>query len=294
MDKSEKNLVLMPINQRFVEVFEVFMNDSQRLKIRANNVRQYIEGIIDLLLRDKILQVLKPNEDYKGINWGRKINIIKENYDKDIGESIQEIFRIGGDGSHFSGEVNDDDLQKIINKAIHIVEDIFVKYFLDPEHKFGSENIFTIFSMLPLHNRIYILENVAKYYKNTHIVDRLSLAYTKHGEKDRAITLLEKSLQEDVIDENFYTSQLYKINILSSNLQELYQINAQYENDPEHSVAILVNDQLVVGLPTPKDVFETAKAVEIFSGWFEFYKDEYPEFINLFLYLMKTDNRQYS
>lgn len=294
MDKSEKNLILMPINQRFIEVFEVFMNDSQKIKIRANNVRQYIEGIIDLLLRDKILQVLKPNEDYKGINWKRKIKIIKENYDKDIGESIQEIFRIGGDGSHFSGEVNDDDLQKIINKAIHIVEDIFVKYFLDPEHKFGSENIFTIFSMLPLHNRIYILENVAKHYKNTHIVDRLSLAYTKHGEKDKAITLLEKSLQEDVINENFYNFQLDKINILSSNLQELYQMNAQYENDPEHSVAILVDDQLVVGLPTSKDIFETARAVEIFSEWFKFYKDEYPEFINLFLYLMKTDNRQYN
>ena len=162
----EKNEVLMPINEKFIDVFEVFMDANQRTKIRANNVRQYTEGIVDLILKDKILATLKPSEIYEGINWGRKIKILQENYDVQIANSIQEIFRIGGDGSHFNGIVNDDDLQRIIDKAIHIVEDIFVKYFLEPEHKFGSENIFTIFSMLPLNHRIYILENVSKHYMN--------------------------------------------------------------------------------------------------------------------------------
>ncbi len=295
MDKYEKNnSPLMPVNECFVDVFETFMSDNQKTKIRANNVRQYIEGIIDLLLKDKIVAVLKPNENYMGINWGRKIKIIKDNYDEHIGENIQEIFRIGGDGSHFNGKVKDDDLHKIINKAIHIVEDIFVKYFLDPKHKFGSENIFTIFSMLPLHNRIYILENVAEHYINTDVIDRLSLAYTKHGEKNKAITLLEKALQENLIDQNFYNYQLSKINVVSSNLVELYKVNAQYENNPECSSGIIVDGQLVVGLPTSKDVFETSKAVQIFSEWFQTDKDKYPEFINLFLYLMQTDNRDYN
>ena len=294
MDKAEtNNLALIPINQCFLDVFETFMDDNQKTKIRANGVRQYIEGIIDLLLKDKIIAVLKPNEIYEGINWSRKIKIIKENYDKNIGENIQEIFRIGGDGSHFSGKVSDDDLQKIINKAIHIVEDIFVKYFLDPKHKFGSENIFTIFSMLPLHHRIYILENESKHYINRDIVDRLSLAYTKSGEKDKAIALLNKYLGDNVIDVYFYNFLLNRIDTLSLNLQELYKRNEQYENNPEHSVAIVVGDQLVLGLPTSKDVFETAKAVQVFGEWFKTDKDKYPEFINLFLYLMKTDNRQY-
>lgn len=295
MDKyEESSSPLMPVNECFVDVFETFMSDTQKTKIRANSVRQYIEGIIDLLLKDKIVAVLKPTENYMCINWGRKIKIIKENYDENIGENIQEIFRIGGDGSHFNGRVKDDDLHKIINKAIHIVEDIFVKYFLDPKHKFGSENIFTIFSMLPLHNRIYILENVSKHYINPDIIDRLSLAYTKHGEKNKAITLLEKALQEDIIDNDFYNNQLTKLDILSLNLESLYKINAQYENNPERSSAIFAGDQLVVGFPTPKDVFETSKAVQIFSQWFETGKDTYPEFINLFLYLMQTDNRDYN
>ncbi len=289
----ENNEILMPINKNFIEVFEVFMDNNQRTKIRANNVRQYTEGIVDLILKDKIVANLKPNEIYEGINWGRKIKILQENYDVQIANSIQEIFRIGGDGSHFNGIVNDDDLQRIIDKAIHIVEDIFVKYFLEPEHKFGSENIFTIFSMLPLNHRIYILENVSKHYMNLDIVDRLSLAYAKNGKKNKAIDFLRESLKNGVIDEVYYSGKLRSINTLVNKLDELYKQNAKYENGQEYSKAIVSNGLLVVGMPTSKDIFDTAKAVEMFGGWLEQDKDKYPEFINLFLYLMQTDNRQY-
>lgn len=292
-DMENMNSVLMPVNQQFIDVFQTFMDNNQKTKIRANNVRQYVEGIIDLLLKDKIEPNLKENEKYSGINWGRKIKIIREKYDESIAEKIQDIFMIGGEGSHFNGQVSDDDLLSIIEKAIHIVEDMFIKYFLTPGHEFGNENIFTIFSMLPLHHRIYILENVSTHYKNEHIVDRLSLAYVKSDAKDKAISLLEKSLQESVVNENFYLYQLNKINILSSNLAELYEKNADYKDNPEYSKALVVNDHLVVGLPTSKDIFDTAKAVEIFRQWFETGKEEYSEFVNLFLCLMATDNRQY-
>lgn len=155
MDES----ILMPINKDFIEVFEVFMNDEQKTKIRANYVRQYIEGIIDLLLKDKILLHLKSNESYGGINYKRKIEYI-EKYSPNIAANIRRIFTIGGDGSHFKGRVSEDDLSEIIKMSIHFIEDIFVEYFLSPNHKFGTENIYTIFSMLPLKHRIYILENV--------------------------------------------------------------------------------------------------------------------------------------
>ena len=184
-------------------------------------------------------------------------------------------------------------MQRIIDKAIHIVEQIFVKYFLEPEHKFGQENIFTIFSMLPLKHRIYILENLSKHYINRDIVDRLSLAYAKNGEKNKAIDLLRESLKNGVIDELYYNGKLKSINILVNELDELYKRNAKYEKGQDYSTAIVSNDLLVVGMPTSKDIFDTAKAVEMFGGWFEQDKDKYPEFINLFLYLMQTDNRQY-
>lgn len=287
------NKILMPINKDFVEVFEIFMDDNQKEKIRANNVRQYIEGIIDLLLKDKILSALKPNELYEGINWGRKIKIIKENYDSQIAEKIQEIFRIGGDGSHFRGKVSDEDLQSIIDMAIHIVEDIFVNYFLVPEHEFGRENIFTIFSMLPLKHRIYILEKVSTHYNNRDIVDRLSLAYTKNGEEDKAKDLLNKALKDKIIDKFFYEQKLISLKVLSDNIEELYKQNTDYEKNPEYSKAIVDENLLIVGVQTSKDIFDTAKAMQTFKDWFEDAKSEYPEFINLFFYLMQTDDRSY-
>ena len=288
-----KNEVLMPVNQDFLDVFDIFMDEEQKTKIRANNVRQYVEGIVDLLLKDKIKATLKPNELYEGINWGRKIKILKENYDEEIANDIQDIFKIGGDGSHFNGKVKEEELQLIIEKAIHIVENIFVKYFLAPEHKFGSENIYTIFSMLPLRHRIYILEKVSEKYINQDVVDRLSLAYVKFGEKDKAYKLLEKALRDEVINTQFYEEKKKALSILSSKLIELYDKNEGYEKNPQYSKALVVEDVLVVGLPTSKDVFDTAKAVQIFSEWFVQDKDKYPEFINLFLYLMKTDTRKY-
>lgn len=288
-----KNEVLMPVNQDFLDVFDIFMDEEQKTKIRANNVRQYVEGIVDLLLKDKIKATLKPNELYEGINWGRKIKILKENYDEEIANDIQDIFKIGGDGSHFNGKVKEEELQLIIEKAIHIVENIFVKYFLAPEHKFGSENIYTIFSMLPLRHRIYILEKVSEKYINQDVVDRLSLAYVKFGEKDKAYKLLEKALRDEVINTQFYEDRKKALSVLSSKLIELYDKNEGYEKNPQYSKALVVEDVLVVGLPTSKDVFDTAKAVQIFSEWFVQDKDKYPEFINLFLYLMKTDTRKY-
>ena len=246
-----------------------------------------------MIIRKKKSGELKPNEPYEGVNWSRKIKIIKENYDSQIAEKIQEIFRIGGEGSHFSGKVSDEELQSIIDMAIHIVEDIFVKYFLIPEHEFGRENIFTIFSMLPLKHRIYILEKVSTHYINRDIVDRLSLAYVKNGEEDKAKDLLNDALNDKIIDKIFYNLKLSSLNAVKLNIDELYRQNADYEKNPEYAKAIVTGPLLVVGLPTSKDIFDTAKAMQIFSDWFETSKSQYPEFINLFFYLMQTDNRSY-
>jgi len=282
---------LIPVNPKFLEVFETFMDDNQKEKIRANNARQYVEGIIDLVLKEKIMFTLKPNEPYEGINWKRKIKILKENYDADIANKIEEIFRVGGSGSHFNGIVNNEDLLNVIEMTIHFIEELFIKYFLNPEHRFGSENIFTIFSMLPLSNRIYILEGIHVHYQNIHTIDRLSLAYLKDGDKEKAVNLLNKSFQDKLIDKEFYDYQLNKLRLLEENISELYERNSDYVSNPAFSTALIRGDHLVVGLPTSKNVFETARAVELFSDWFD--KNKYPEFVNLFLCLMSTDTREY-
>lgn len=276
MDKN----ILMPINPKFLEVFEIFMDENQKEKIRANNVRQYMEGVIDLLLKDKILPELTEKEKYEGLNWKRKLNILEKKYDENITKNIREIFTIGGKGSHFNGSVGQDELQDIINKAIHIVEDIFVKYFLSPEHKFGSENIFMIFSMLPLKHRIYILENIITHYINWDVVDRLSLAYTKNGEYNKAVDLLERCLQKGEICEKQHECQICKLKGLITNLEDVQKIN---DNGNFNEVyGVIDHNMVVIGKPSTKNIFQTANIVKNCKPIFDDAKDQYPEFLNLF------------
>ena len=115
----------------------------------------------------------------------------------------------------------------------------------------------------------------------------------KNGEEDKAKDLLNDALNDKIIDKIFYNLKLSSLNAVKLNIDELYRQNADYEKNPEYAKAIVTGPLLVVGLPTSKDIFDTAKAMQIFSDWFETSKSQYPEFINLFFYLMQTDNRSY-
>ncbi|MCM1269800.1 MAG: hypothetical protein NC247_04120 [Ruminococcus flavefaciens] len=283
--------ILMPINEDFVEVFGIFMDEGMVNKVRAQNVRQYIEGIIDLLLKDKIIPLMKENELYEGLTQKKKLAYI-DTYDSDISYKIRRIFEIGGKASHFKNKITQEELKEIIELAIHIVEDIFVKYFCEPEHRFGTENIYTIFSMLPLKNRIYILEKLSDTYINSFVVDRLSLAYFKNRDEDKAIDLLNRAYRDAVIDEYFFWCQKRKFQILQQELENVVSMNTDYENDTKIHTRVVKN-VMVVGFPTSKNVLDTKKAIEHFTSWVAEGKNKYPEFTKLFLYLMQTDDRQY-
>lgn len=288
--------ILIPINEDFIDVFETFMNEEQKIKIRANNVRQYIEGIIDLLLKDKIVLHLKPNEAYEGINQKRKIEYI-EKYSPSIATTIRRIFTIGGEGSHFKGRVSEDELNEIIEMSTHFIEDIFVEYFLSPNHKFGTEDIFKIFSMLPLKHRIYILENVYSKDKNPSIVDRLSLAYSKNGDDERFNSLIDEALKLKIISNFEYDVFSKKHQAIKEELSEVHALNSEYSNDSKFvkgKFSKSIPDLLVIGFPSSTNIFDTAKAVSIFKDWFKKDKDKYPEFINLFYCLMARDDREYT
>lgn len=152
---------LVPANEKFVEYFKEFMSDdfstSIRIKQKANTARQYAEGIMDLLLyRTKIEPYLTEKQKQRFSypekrNRSEYIEILSKNYSNNIADKFKVIFKgVGNAGSHFSGEVSSDQLQNQRNSLKTIIEYMFVQYFLDENHKFGTENIFTIFSMLSL------------------------------------------------------------------------------------------------------------------------------------------------
>lgn len=291
--------VLMPINYKFIEVFKDFMNDDLKNKARANNIRQYAEGIIDFVLFDKIEKYLTEssniqNTEYKNLNWSKKLNILDKVYDKDIVSRLRKIFEVGANGSHFNGEVNDEELKSIIEYVIHIVEDIFVSYFKSDEHKFGSENIYTIFSMLPLKHRIYILERLVEDIENENIamvIDKLSLAYVKNDEINKANKLLDKTYLSGMIDKNCFDFLKIRNQKMNNNIHRVHEINS-HENF-EQVNAIVDDAFIVLGYPSAKNIIDSKNIMKHFSVWFESDKEKYPDFINMFYYLMLVDNRKY-
>lgn len=66
-----------------------------------------------------------------------------------------------------------------------------------------------------------------------------------------------------------------------------------YKSDSKDMAVIIEDCQIIMGLPSSKDVFETDRAVNSFDNWFKENKNKYIEFINLFLALMATDKREY-
>ena len=260
--------VLMPINKDFIEVFRAFMNEEQINKIRAQNVRQYIDGIIDLLLKDKITPLLSDDESFDMLSHEQLISYIQE-YDEEISAKISKVYEVGENASQFKNKISDEELNQVIEIAIHIVEDIFVKYFSDPIHEFGKENIFTLFSMLPLKNRIYILTKLYEKKPNSSIVDRLSLAHFKNNDKKKALNLLNEAEKNGIIDRFF--------NVI---MQEKFETLEAFKNTHPNA------------LHSSNSIFETNEIVQK-RTMIQSEKDMYPEFMKMFLYLMQTDDREY-
>lgn len=294
---------LIPANEKYIEYFKEFMSDDFSTKIRikqkANTARQYAEGIMDLLLyKTKIEPYLTEKQKQRFSNPEKRnrsecIEILSKNYSKDIADKFKVIFQdIGNAGSHFSGEVSYDQLQNQRNSLKTIIEDIFVQYFLDANHKFGTENIFTIFSMLSLDSRIYILEQVYCEYKNRDIVDRLSLAYVKNGQQQKANELLQNAYNDKIIDDYFRQSMEQKFASLQEALPDVRQLNSENPNKELTILKLTQNGSYVTGYPSNKNSFDIKKAVVQFSSWFNCRKDDYPEFINLFLSIMVFDDRK--
>lgn len=123
--------------------------------------------------------------------------------------------------------------------------------------------------MLPLKYRIYILENVKKEYVNEILVDKLALAYVKNKEKSKSNELLDDSLKNKIIDFSFYENRKKELEVLSDNLEKLYDKNKDFEKNPYYSNGIVKDSYLIIGYPTPKDIFETQKAFILFEDWFK-------------------------
>ncbi|MGF7496179.1 hypothetical protein ABUK63_09355 [Lactococcus lactis] len=304
MNNDSHHEFLIPANEKFDEYFQEFMKDDISkaiiIKQKANTARQYAEGIMDsLLYKTKIEPYLTPKQKKSFIDVEKRnrticIEIMRQNYSVDIADKFEKIMKtVGNAGSHFAGEVTQEQLQMQRKYLQRIIEDIFIEYFLDEKHIFGTEHIFYIFSMLTLDSRIYILEELYSKYKNQDLVERLAMAYEKNGQQDKAIELLNNACENKIIDVEFLYGMKIKLEALRMKLSDVQKLNSIGVKD-KATMLKAANGLYVYGYPSNKNSFDVRKAVEGFRQWFYVNKDKYPEFINLFLSIMMFDERDWT
>lgn len=112
-----------------LDEYNDFINPTLRDVLRANCLRRYLEGAIDLLLKNQIIQVASISEkQWGGLKLYEKIEKIREFYSTDIADAFDELRHIGNPGSHFGNKVSKDDINKGIGVATRIVEMVLIEY----------------------------------------------------------------------------------------------------------------------------------------------------------------------
>lgn len=204
-----------------VEEYNDFVNMELREVLRSNCLRRYLEGAIDLLLKDKIIKISNIScEKWDDYNLNNKIQAIGKYYDKGIQEIFDSLRIIGNSGSHYGNEVSKEDINKGIRIATKIIEIILVKYFKD--YPIGSQPpVLTLLSSLPPYSRILILEALWKNGQNDiWVIDKLSMAYLKNNEFEKSLSFLMNLYGQEIIDSNQYQDFVYKISSLYKSIDK--------------------------------------------------------------------------
>lgn len=225
MDSKYEQLLSAEISllipYELLEEYNDFVNPKLREVLRANCLRRYLEGAIDLLLKDKIISTSQISVDkWDSYNLNNKIQAIGKYYDPDIKTIFDELRQIGNSGSHYGNKVSEEDINKGVSIASKIIEIVLVKYFRN--YPIGSQPpIMTLLSSLPPQNRVYILEKVWHYgQKDGNVIDKLSMAYLKNGDYNKSLTFLEEAYNQEIIDYELYQDFVIKINSLNEHLGE--------------------------------------------------------------------------
>lgn len=263
---SQENILSVPIPplipSALIDEYRDFINPALREVVQATCLRRYLEGAIDLLLKDRLLSLANISDS----EWGKrdlddKIVMVKEHIDRDVAKKYFKIKNTGNKGAHYTARrrITPNEISNAVRHAVTIFEDLLVVYF--KKHRIGTEGpVLTILSSLPPIKRVYILEQVWKQDRsNVWIIDKLSMAYLKSGDFQKSMDFLESV--KDKLDETSYEHYLWKLEKLNKNLH-LFDISENID-DVARIFNILIKDE---------------------------YFTRYPEFTNLFCVLVSGYN----
>ena len=238
----ENFIPLMP--QEVLDEYKDFINPDLRCVIRANCLRRYVEGIVDLFFKQKICAMANISlEQWNKTSLHKRILLIGKYYDKNFMEQLLKIKSIGNEGSHFGNEIDQNDIQNSIMLANHLVEQVLVKYFID--NPLGTQlPVMTILSLLPPLYRVNILEQVWKRgERNNWLVDKLSMAYLKSGKYEDSINFLQQAFNEKVIDSSELNDFNKKIDMMQSQISHIINITSKNLIDTKSIFNRIIKDE---------------------------------------------------
>ena len=216
---EEKLINLVPAE--LLDEFNDIINDDMRNVLKANCLRRYLEGVLELFFKEGVVsnQII-TSKKWDKLNLNGKLNILISNYDKYIGEQLKIVKNLGNKGSHYGNIVTNEQVNEAIKISTRLVEMLLVKYF--SKNKFGSEHpLLTMLSILPPKSRVYILEKISEFdSRNLWIVDKLSMAHLKSGQKEKALVYLSEQHKNGLLDDYSLKNYNDKIELLSLHLQK--------------------------------------------------------------------------
>ena len=247
------------IPEELLKEYSSCINNNIPEVLRATSLRRYLEGAIDLIFKDIILEKSNITVDkWKNYNLNNKIQKIGKYYDKDIESELHKLRKIGNSGAHYGDEVSEEELNKGISIVNKIVLMQLFKYF--KKHPFGTEKpVMTIFSSLPPIHRVFILESLSQIYPdNEDIIDKLYPHYLKSGNLQKSINYLLELRKCSIISEEKYLAYNSKIFDL-------------YEKIDEFDIS--------------RNVLDVTRIFNLIVS--NSYYQEYSEFINIFITLIR-------
>lgn len=253
------------IPEELLDEYNDIMNNELRSVLRANSIRRYLEGILELFIRNNILKNIGVSQEiWNEKDLYNKIKMIGGYYDREIQSKFHEIRIVGNKGSHFGSNVDEEEINKSILIINNIFEYLIIEYF--KKYRFGSEApVLTLLSALPPRSRVKIIEEVRKNDEfNEWTIDKLSMAYLKSGDIGKSKEFLKKCLKNNYIDEQVYDDYMWKMDALNANIDK-FDIS--------------------------KNILDTKRIVDALTQSSESYK-KYPEFLELFFILLSGYNYQ--
>lgn len=255
------------IPEELLDEYNDIMNNELRTVLRATSIRRYLEGILELFVKNNILKNTGiAQEIWDENDLCNKIRMIGGYYDREIQRKFHKIRIVGNKGSHFGSNVAEEEINKSILIINNIFEYLIIEYF--KKHRFGSEApVLTLLSALPPKSRVKIIEEIRKNDEfNEWTIDKLSMAYLKSGDIEKSKEFLKECLENNYIDDQGYDNYMWKMDALNANIDK-FDIS--------------------------KNILDTKRIVEVLTQSSESYK-KYPEFLELFLILLSGYNHQKS